>query len=279
MFPSFNLFGKEIAMYSIMAAAGIITSGAVVCRLAKRRNILYTDLIIFLMIACIGVYLGGMLLYAVTQWKLIFSLFQNFSRVIEDGMLTTFLSAIFGGSVFYGGLLGGIAAGLIYLKKTKRSIGDYADFAAMAAPLFHVFGRIGCFLGGCCYGVECGIGFVFTDSLAYGANGVRRFPIQLVEAGFELLLFLLILCLFLKGIQKRRLFLWYLLIYPVGRFIFEFFRGDEYRGFVGPLSTSQFISIFVFAATLTLLIRTNVRYKREKLPEKPESLPSSDKPL
>lgn len=263
MFPSFNLFGKEIAMYSIMAAAGIIISGTVVCRLAKRRNILYTDIIIFLMISCIGVYLGGMLLYAITQWKLIFSLFKNFSRIIEDGMLTTFLGAIFGGSVFYGGLLGGIAAGLIYLKKTKKNIGEYADFAAMAAPLFHVFGRIGCFLGGCCYGIECDFGFVFTNSLAYGANGVRRFPIQLVEASFELLIFLLILFMFLRKIQMRRLFLWYLLIYPVGRFMFEFLRGDEYRGFVGALSTSQFISIFVFAAALILLIRTNLKYRKE----------------
>lgn len=257
MFPYFDFLGKEIAMYSIMAAAGIISSFILVCFLAKKRNLPCTDSVIMLFAAFIGAYLGGAFLYALTQWRLISYLLDNLQSIIAEGQFYAFLQAVFGGSVFYGGLLGGIAAGALYLKSTGKSIGMYSDLAAAAVPLFHFFGRIGCFFGGCCYGIEYSWGFVFTDSPVYGVNGVKRFPVQLAEAGFELIIFCLILFMFLKKIQSRRLFLWYLLIYSSGRFLLEFLRGDQYRGFIGVLSTSQFISVFLFAAALTLLIKAN----------------------
>lgn len=262
MFPYFTIFGNQISMYSVSALAGLLLSGFIACKLSKRRNVLYVDTIMFMLFSFIGVYFGGIILYAITQWQYISALFRNFSAIINDGMLIPFLIQIFGGSVFYGGLLGGIGAGVLYLKVTKQSLGDFSDLAALVAPMFHAFGRIGCFLGGCCYGIECGFGFVYENALVESANGVRRFPIQLVESGFEFLLFALILFMFIKGIQKHRLFLWYLFIYSIGRFILEFFRGDEYRGFVEFLSTSQFISVFIFAVSLILLIRTNIKHKK-----------------
>lgn len=267
MFPYFTIFGNQISMYSVSALAGLLLSGFIACKLSKRRNILYVDTIIFMLFSFIGVYFGGIILYAITQWQYISALFRNFSAIINDGMLIPFLIQIFGGSVFYGGLLGGIGAGVLYLKVTKQSLGDFSDLAALVAPMFHAFGRIGCFLGGCCYGIECDFGFVYENALVESANSVRRFPVQLVESGFEFLLFALILFMFIKGIQKHRLFLWYLFVYSIGRFILEFFRGDEYRGFVGFLSTSQFISVFIFAVSLILLIRTNIKHKKQILNE------------
>ena len=64
------------------------------------------------------------------------------------------------------------------------------------------------------------------------------------------------LILYDKKLQKRdgEVTAWYLILYSGGRFILEFWRGDSIRGFVGPLSTSQFMSIFTFAAGIVLLI-------------------------
>ena len=153
---------------------------------------------------------------------------------------------IFGGSVFYGGLLGGLLSGLIVIKAKKMNLKFTTDFLTPIIPLFHTFGRIGCFLSGCCYGVKSKIGFTYKHSLIESANGVNRFPIQLVEASFNLLLFILIYYLFRKGKIKGKLLYLYLILYSIIRFALEFFRGDSYRGFLLHLSTSQIISILIF---------------------------------
>ena len=133
-------------------------------------------------------------------------------------------------------------------------IGLVTDCAAPGLALFHCFGRIGCFLGGCCYGVESEHGVVFTNALIESVNGVPRVPVQLYEAAFELALFFTLWALLCKGVLKNRLLLVYLISYSVGRFILEFWRGDEYRGFIFGLSTSQIVSIIVFAVSVVLFI-------------------------
>jgi phosphatidylglycerol:prolipoprotein diacylglycerol transferase len=92
--------------------------------------------------------------------------------------------------------------------------------------------------------------------LVEAANGVRRFPIQLVEAGLNLLLFFLLWYLFKKEKLQQRLLYLYFLIYPIIRFTLEFFRGDSYRGFLFGLSTSQLISILLFLYAVIMLVVT-----------------------
>ncbi|MDL2253651.1 prolipoprotein diacylglyceryl transferase [Ruminococcaceae bacterium OttesenSCG-928-I18] len=72
------------------------------------------------------------------------------------------LELLFGGQVFYGGLLLGLAGMLLYMRACKIPYG--AGFACVVpcVPLFHAFGRVGCWLGGCCYGVECLVPFVYN---------------------------------------------------------------------------------------------------------------------
>jgi len=77
------------------------------------------------------------------------------------------------------------------------------------------------------------------------ANGITRFPVQLLEAVFNFLLFLLLNYLF-KIVQfKNKIIYIYLLIYATGRFFIEFLREDAYRGIWLYLSTSQIISILI----------------------------------
>ena len=75
---------------------------------------------------------------------------------------------------------------------------------------------------------------------------------QLLEAGLEFLLFAVILLLFFFFLLSGRLIYLYLLTYSVIRFFDEFLRGDKIRGFVGPLSTSQFISVILFVAVISV---------------------------
>ena len=66
-------------------------------------------------------------------------------------------------------------------------------------PLVHGFGRAGCFLMGCCYGVPSRFGIAFTCS-PIAPNGVRLLPVQLIEAAGEGALFF---ALTRPGAQRR----------------------------------------------------------------------------
>ena len=260
MIGTFTLFGKEISAYAVAAIIGLLLAGCFAYNKARKNGLDEIRMIFMLLFSAIGVLIGGHLLYGITNIQYIGYLFKakDFTEFIN------IFGLIFGGQVFYGGLLGGIAAGVIYAKATKlERLGGYADIMAAGVPLFHVFGRIGCFLGGCCYGIESSFGFTFHNSLIESANGVNRFPVQLFEAGFNLILFLAMWKLLNKGILKNRLFLLYLAVYSAGRFILEFFRGDSYRGFLFGLSTSQIIAVILISAvsvyTLITLARTKHR--------------------
>jgi phosphatidylglycerol:prolipoprotein diacylglycerol transferase len=70
------------------------------------------------------------------------------------------------GFVIYGGTIGGIAA-VIYCRIKKVSFQTYLDLLVLSVALAQGFGRIGCFLAGCCYGRETDSPFciVFQNSL------------------------------------------------------------------------------------------------------------------
>ncbi len=254
MFPYIEIFGKMITSYAICVLLGILVMGFCCIKKAKAYQIQDYDMIVFLLICAVGVLLGGHLLYGIVNINLFIRFIAHLSRAKSIFMIFEALGIIFGGSVFYGGLLGGMLAGFLYAKKKKLDLRLYSYIITPFIPLFHFFGRIGCFLSGCCYGIESKIGFTYTHSLVELANGVNRFPVQLVEAGCNLILFLILLRLQKKGKCKETLLAIYLLSYATIRFVLEFLRGDTYRGFLFGLSTSQIISILLFGVSLIYLI-------------------------
>lgn len=144
-----------------------------------------------------------------------------------------------GGLVWYGGFLGGLLSGIIYLKRRKMPILRTLDMMMPYVALAQSIGRIGCFLNGCCYG--------------------RLFiPAQLFSS-FGLLIIFVILRL-LQGRPHRQarlsgrqgfILACYLIAVSLERFIEEFLRGDSPRNF-GGLTIFQVISIAVFLSGLFL---------------------------
>jgi phosphatidylglycerol:prolipoprotein diacylglycerol transferase len=254
MFPSFELFGRTIWMYQIMTLCGIFAAGIYSYRAAVCAKYNEADVVIFLLIAGIGVFLGGHILYAIVNYRKIIYTFQNAGSFNSINAVRDQVYLIFGGSVFYGGLLGGIAAARIFYGKKGKEFACVLDMVTPAFPLFHFFGRIGCFLAGCCFGIESSFGFTYSCSIVEEANGINRFPVQLLESFLNLLIFIILLKNRRNSKLEGRQFFLYLLIYSAVRFFLEFFRGDDYRGIWIFLSTSQWLSILLFfAATFTLL--------------------------
>ena len=252
MFPIVEIFGREIGTYAISSLIGLVLCGFLthsLCKkykLGKNKGLDIFDIVFIMIAISVGMFIGGHILYGITHIREIAVLFSFFKRLTFMEFMTQ-LGIYIGGMVYYGGFIGGCIAIMIYTKYSKSiDKNDALDLFALNAPLFHVFGRIGCFLGGCCYGIESDFGFIVHGNQLYPQiNDVRRFPVQLMEAFCNLLIFLLILYMFRKGISKHKLIYVYMIIYPIARFILEFFRGDTIRGFLFGLSTSQWVSIIL----------------------------------
>lgn len=263
MFSGFHIGPLFISTYGIFALIGIMTACPISIHYYKKRTGDDISMILMYLWSALGVFLGMHLLFGITN-------ISYWGKLLEAKDFLDFIKRfgiIFSGSVFYGGLLGGLLAGYLAIRRMKMPMDITTDCAAPFIALLHGFARVGCFLAGCCYGVEWEHGVAYHDSIVESANGVPRVPIQLFEAGFEFLLAGLLWWLLVRSMKTGKLqgslLSLYLLIYPVGRFILEFWRGDEYRGFVFGLSTSQFISIIVFFCAAGYLVYRKVRSSKK----------------
>ncbi len=264
MIPNINLFGKTISAYMIVACIAIIVSLFAIRKIAKENGLDELSAQNMYLFSFIGAFLLSHIFSAAGKFDLIIELIKRRGEINSFGELFGSLEYIFGGSVFYGGMIGALLTALIYIRLKKLDSASYKDLCAVIVPLFHSIARIGCFLSGCCYGKECAVGFVYRYAAAPGANGVRRFPVQLLECALNFIIFLVILRLFKGGKLKGRLICVYLISYSFIRFFLEFIRGDDYRGFAGALSSLQIVSIAVFVFALSAVIVSVLRERKKK---------------
>lgn len=260
MYPVIDIFGKQIGTYSLFALLGAFLCGTIFCIMINRKGLNDNQAIVFILTVVLGAVLGSHLLYAIVNYNYVFALFSSSSF----GEVAKNLFLLFGGSVFYGGLLGGIIAASVSIKVMNVNFRIYSDCLTPLIPLFHAIARVGCFFAGCCFGKESSFGFVVNgNKFIPEINGVCRFPVQLLETACNLLLSLFLFLLLRRSEKVKTLqgvLIWiYLLMYSVVRFFDEFLRGDVSRGFVGILSTSQFISVLLFAISIIYLI---IRHKK-----------------
>ena len=247
MYPIVTIFGRPIGTYALSSVAGILLAGWYACRAARRRGVDDNEIIVLLLVSAVGILLGSHVLYALTNLSALLRYLSESANLSLGDWFRGLLPYV-GGAVFYGGLLGGLAAGALYLRIRRLPFAAYADIAAPAIPLFHAFGRIGCFLGGCCYGIPWEGGITYTRALSPEANGVARFPVQLLESALLFAPFFLLAALFRRGALRAKLLALYLAVYAVLRFLLEFLRGDAIRGVYFGLSTSQWISLAILLA-------------------------------
>lgn len=164
------------------------------------------------------------------------------------------------GFVFYGSFLFAIPTMLWFFRKHKLNTYKMLDVMAVVTCIVHMFGRMGCFLAGCCYGkpTEGPLGITFTDEACQAPLHTPLIPTQLLEAGF-IFLVMIALLIIKSRFQKfyGQLFLLYLILYAIGRSVLEIFRGDVARGFIieGYLSHSQFIALLIVVVTGFVYVR------------------------
>lgn len=228
----FSIGKFTIHGYGLMIALGFLAALIYGSWQCKKKGL--DDDLFFNLAMCVLVFgwLGGKILFIIVEFK----------HFLEAPM------SVIGseGFVVYGGIFSGLLTIYVYCKIKKMDFFKYIDVIVAGVAINQAFGRIGCFLSGCCYGrpTDSIIGVVFPEGCMAPA-GVKLIPTQLFSAGADFCMFIILFILlnskkYIKGVPVAV----YMIGYAIGRSIIESFRSDA-RGAVGALSTSQFISIFM----------------------------------
>lgn len=243
MYPYVHIGPLSLPSYGLCLVAGAALALLLLLCTWRFRAIARSDAYYTAIYAAIGGIIGAKLLYLIVELP---SILEN-PRVL--------LGMLLGGAVFYGGLIGGIAGGLVYVRRYQTSVLDTADVLLPPLALAHAFGRVGCFLAGCCYGMACDspISVIYPPG-SYPPSGVPLLPTQLMEAAFLLLLCVFLVLRLKKSSKRGEIAGLYALLYGVWRFFIEFFRDDP-RGALWIFSTSQLISLLLIPLGLFLLLR------------------------
>lgn len=254
MLPYIDIFGLQLPMYGLLAIFGFILGVIVAVRMAKRYGIPTMDVLFASFYCAMGLIIGAKLLYFITMLP---KFIANFDVFLANPFGV--IMYVFGGFVFYGGLIGGALGVLLYCKQFHLSVTPFMNVAAPAIPLMHAFGRLGCLCAGCCYGMEYHGHFAITyplNSMTQGMAGVPRFPTPLVEVAVNLILFVFLFIYMRKADRKPGQGLGiYLVVYSIMRFLLEFARADDIRGGFLGLSTSQIISLLLLPFGIWLIVR------------------------
>lgn len=259
MLPTLHILGLTIPMYGVMTAVGMLAALLLLFKTSKYVRFTEDQILSAALWAIICGFLGAKILYWLVEIKQVIANPHYLLETLREGF------------VFYGALIGGLGGVAIYAAKHKLPYLAFVDLFSPSLVLAHAFGRIGCFFAGCCYGMEydCAISVVFPKG-AVAPAGVPLIPTQLMESAFLFLLTFVLIRLLKKEKTFGVVASWYMILYGAWRFTIEFFRNDD-RGFVGALSTSQFISIFaVVAGVLLLILVTKKVIQSPPIPEPTE---------
>lgn len=242
-FISFELFGKPVTLhfYGVLIALGATAGYFYLAKVAKKELGIEAEVIQSLARwVIIAAFVGGKLLFYLEDPAHYFGTPTNMLKNFRTGF------------VFYGSLIFAIPTVIWFFRKHKLPFWPLMDRIAVTACIVHIFGRMGCFFAGCCYGLPTDVpwGITFTDELSMAKPlHTALHPTQLYEV-FLIGSIMLVLLMFKR--HKRfegQLFFIYVALYAFGRSFTEIFRGDIRRGFIieNVLSHSQFISLILIA--------------------------------
>lgn len=260
MYPFFYIFSCRVPAYGAMMALGLLVAGSLGLRRARKAGLRWEDGLVILacgfgtaLLGAAGLYLA--VTYSPAQlWALICS-----GELFSENRL---------GLVFYGGLIFALPGAWLGARAARAKLPDFVCPMLPCLPLGHAFGRLGCLLAGCCYGVptHLPIGVMYTESYSGVPTGVALFPVQAVESAALLLIFGALVAYTRRRRRPNRVGALYLLLYAPCRFVLEFFRYDAIRGSFFGLSTSQWLSLALFAVGWALCFLPDLAHASARTP-------------
>jgi phosphatidylglycerol:prolipoprotein diacylglycerol transferase len=223
-----------------MVAAGFSLATFLVYRRAPKFGINSERMIDYMILILASGVIGARILYVLV----------NFGYYRANPMEILNLSK--GGLVWYGGLGAALLASAWFARIKKLDLLTVFDLMAPYVALGQAFGRIGCYLNGCCYGIAAPEHFLPGE----------RHPTQLYSAALLFVIFAVLVKWQGRIRFKGEIALWYFILYSCKRFLIEFLRGDNDKIFLG-LTMSQLISAVIFLAALVIFKIKADEWKRK----------------
>ena len=190
--------------YGLMIAIGVLAALFIAEARAKKRD-MNADVLYPLTLVCVVFgFASAKVLFCIVEWR---QFIKNPLQLLTGN-----------GFVVYGGIIGGVLAAFLYCRLKKLNFWDYFDIVLPSVAVAQGFGRIGCFLAGCCYGRETDsfLGIAFTHS-DYAPNGVKLLPTQLFSAAGMFLIAGFLFWYAKKERKKGQVGALYLVLYSIGR--------------------------------------------------------------
>ena len=285
MYPiAFSIDSFAVHWYGICIGIGFLVSFLLLLKIRKYADLTTDQVYNISMIALFAGVIGARLFYVIQFWD----------QFRGRGLLAI-LNVHEGGIVFYGGFILAFIAECLYAKwptvrrllgmKEKKpadgseprkdiSILALLDILGPAMALAHAFGRVSCFMQGCCFGKPAPQGFPFAVCFPAGSPAAYRYPsllssgsepvypVQLFESAGNILMCLILLFLLRKRKYAGTIGGIYLILYGVMRFLIEFMRGDHTDSILG-LTPSQFIAVAIAIPCGIVVFLTAVKLGRK----------------
>lgn len=236
---AFEIGGFQIAWYGVFVAIAFMAGLWTASRRAKREGISAETILDLGPWLLVGTLIGARTLYVVSYWK------ESFAG--EPWWQIFNIRA--GGMVYYGGLIGATAAGILYALRKGVNLWKLADVVAPSIALGNVFGRFGCLMNGCCYGRATSLPWGIEYPYGHITHPAHVHPTQIYDSLLNLGIYVGLAWLFRRKKFDGQVFATYFVCYAITRSIVETFRGDyPVYYFGGVITPAQLLSVFIFAA-------------------------------
>lgn len=237
----------QIRFYGLMYVVAILAASYLIRKEVERKAIALSadDVMNFIIWAVAGGVVGARLYYVAFNWDFYGTELAEIPAVWHGGL------------AIHGGMIGGLAAAFLYLRKKAVGFWRMADAVAPSLILGQAFGRFGNFMNGDAHGrpTDAPWGIVFPPGSIAGSEypGVPLHPTMLYEMAINLSIFV-VLWVFLRKRPHRDGFMFagYIAMYSIGRFVVEHFRADSLM--LGPIKAAQLVSLVIAALAVAAIV-------------------------
>ncbi|MFZ5641362.1 MAG: prolipoprotein diacylglyceryl transferase [Bacillota bacterium] len=232
----FHIGSLPVFAWGFMFMIAVALATYLILRRARREGFNPDHLLDLIIFVIIGGIVGARLFYVI---------FYEPMTYIREPLRIFMLQQ--GGMVFHGGLLGGVIAALLVLRKHRLPVWQVADLMAPYLALGYGIVRIGCFLNGDSYGLptDLPVGVVFP-----GVDDLPRHPTQLYASAAGFLMSGILLWLRDRRVFSGQLFVQFLFLYVTYRTLVEMLR-DNLR-IIGPVTIAQLINAIILVIAFVL---------------------------